>query len=607
MRASKRASALSVVVLAGILCGPINLCRAQVVVVGGGNQSETLVPLSSVPGSGIFWSAGGNLPPSPFDPLPQLQLYVYGPASNQVYVYDDRNFDYSAYWAGNVSATNGGVVAMDDNGPPPPPGGGGTNGGGSGGGPHFPYPSFTTNDLWLQIITVTNHTAALVIHPPWNVTNGVYDLFFTTNLEPPASWQWVMRTAPGQTNLAPTNATGADGFYKIELITPSAGTDFWVAFAACWGDDNLRLYVSSQVTSSGTVSSAELGFTNSFSLTPGTVTNIALPDDAMITSYDTVTAKGIHITASQPVSVYGLNYYNTASAAFTGYPTPMLGTNYCVMARPSDASGVSLFAILGTASNTTVTIMPSATANLATNSGSPGKFYTERLQPAETYQIDSRGTTDDVTGTLITSDKPIAVFAGADLAYVPVPTNESGNPLDQELLPVSAWGDQALALSFGRLSGDSYRVLAANNNTEVTTNGVMATNLQAGQFYDAIVDGPVEFQGSNPIQVAQFAQGGGIYANNYGYGDPCEILLPPTGHYLTSYTVAIPAGDGITGDFTNNFLNLIVATNATLTKLDGTNIHLLTTNFFAIGSSGYSASAIMGDKWRAYGQQFPAR
>ena len=44
------------------------------------------------------------------------------------------------------------------------------------------------------------------------------------------------------------------------------------------------------------------------------------------------------------------------SAAFTGYSTPMLGTNYCVMGWPGD---LSQLAIVATAANTTVTITPS--------------------------------------------------------------------------------------------------------------------------------------------------------------------------------------------------------------------------------------------------------
>jgi hypothetical protein len=162
----------------------------------------------------------------------------------------------------------------------------------------------------------------------------------------------------------------------------------------------------------------------------------------------------------------------------------------------------------------------------------------------------------------------------------------------QEQLPVAAWGNQVLALSFGRPGGDFYRVLAASTNTQVWTNGVLAANLQAGQFYETNLDGPVQFQANNPIQVAQFAQGG---KTDNEEGDPCEVLLPSTGHYLTSYTVAIPTNDYVTGDFDTNFLNVIVPQSAIpTTMMDGVAItnFVALANFEQVGSSDYSAARI---------------
>jgi hypothetical protein len=107
---------------------------------------------------------------------------------------------------------------------------------------------------------VTNNTAELVIHPPWYITNGVFDLGYTTNVAPglqgePISWQFIMRTAPGQTNLYPANASDAQGFYRVGALTPSAGTDFWITFPNLAGDDYsvMTLYLSSAVSNSGTV------------------------------------------------------------------------------------------------------------------------------------------------------------------------------------------------------------------------------------------------------------------------------------------------------------------------------------------------------------------
>jgi hypothetical protein len=200
----------------------------------------------------------------------------------------------------------------------------------------------------------------------------------------------------------------------------------------------------------------------------------------------------------------------------------------------------------------------------------------------------------DVTGTWITSDKPLGVFAGAGIAWVPDANTASGNPLVQEQLPVDTWGTQALALSFaGRTAGDTYRVLAAYSNTVVFTNEVkLVVITNAGQFYDIIVDGPVEFQASQPIQVAHF-NNGIDFPEGSGVGDPCEILLPPAGHYLLTNIVFTLPNDNITGDFyeSYNYLDIIVPHSAlTNTWVDGSTVDA--TNFVPIGTSGYYGAQI---------------
>jgi hypothetical protein len=212
------------------------------------------------------------------------------------------------------------------------------------------------------------------------------------------------------------------------------------------------------------------------------------------------------------------------------------------------------------------------------------------LQAWQTYRtqsIDSVNGTNDVTGTWVKSDKPIAVFAGASCAIEPDDNPAYANPLVQEQLPVESWGTEALALSFaGRTNGDSYRVLAAYSNTVVTITGtvvtivdsnsypytvtksneVMVVTNDAGVPFNIIVEGPVEFQASKPIQVAQFANGCGFDHPVFPYeGDPCEILLLPTSHYLATNTIVTLTNDmpnQVTGDFNENFLNIIVTQSA---------------------------------------------
>lgn len=68
--------------------------------------------------------------------------------------------------------------------------------------------------------TGTALTAYLVIHAPWNVTNGFYGLYFNTNLAIPCNWEWLLRCAPDQTNLVVTNLPPTQGF--IMLGPPTA-------------------------------------------------------------------------------------------------------------------------------------------------------------------------------------------------------------------------------------------------------------------------------------------------------------------------------------------------------------------------------------------------
>jgi IgGFc binding protein len=74
--------------------------------------------------------------------------------------------------------------------------------------------------------------------------------------------------------------------------------------------------------------------------------------------------------------------------------------------------------------------------------------------------------------------------------------------------------------------------------------------------------------------------------------NPCEILLPTTGNYLVTNIVITPLyNTNSTGDFDENYLNVIVAQSATnSTYVDSSLVTV--TNFVAIGTSGYYGAQI---------------
>jgi IgGFc binding protein len=601
-----------------------------------------------------------------------------------------EDFDYSASRAdsgfGWLFPTNGG------------------SGGSGGSGPDF-TPQYTSNDLYLTILGVTSNVASLEIHQPPGVTEGMYNLLYTTNPATPLPWEWLLQTAPGQTNLLVTNASDPLGFYRL------GPQSFWLAFpeTVTNGAEALSLYITSPVDANGTViipnaengpvltvantnsdpavlgtyiqtnayldpgtyflsgapvsnyyvkghyliifdeafeyfggaselvgwvlldsvsdsvlyygtfgtlslndlswsleadsyfsvptsSCAIVPYIQSFSVAGGSVTNVTIPNRFMMNIEDDTpieTNTAIAVTADGPISVYAVDYDAALTTAYTVYPASLLGTNYCVMARPSLVApdppfapgGISEFAIVATADNTSVSIIPSTNANLDVD----GTNILLTLQAGQSYEAQSGDYLSDVTGTIITSDKPIAVFAGATDANVPNGSTGDDNPLMQQQFPVNEWGTNALDLSFaGRTGGDSYRVLPAQNATVIFTNGVPVATNDAGVPYDHIIDGGVQFIANKPIQVAHFANGSLF---DLQLGDPCEILLRPPSLFLATNFIMTLANDGNTGDFRTNYMNIVVPQSAVSNVL--LDNHLIgVTNFAEIGTSGYYGTRI---------------
>jgi hypothetical protein len=64
-------------------------------------------------------------------------------------------------------------------------------------------------------VTLTYYAVAFTIHPPATNANGIYDLFFKTNLAQSQDWTWLLRNGPGQTNLTVTNLLPGGSFFRL--------------------------------------------------------------------------------------------------------------------------------------------------------------------------------------------------------------------------------------------------------------------------------------------------------------------------------------------------------------------------------------------------------
>lgn len=231
--------------------------------------------------------------------------------------------------------------------------------------------------------------------------------------------------------------------------------------------------------------------------------------------------------------------------------------------------------VVASADATTVTITPSATTGPRT----AGVPYNVTLNQGEAYLLQNTDHGSDLSGSFVTSDKPVAVYGGHGCANVP-PGFVACDHLVEQLPPTPAWGTQFVTAPLAtRLNGDTFRFLAGSNGTTVTVNGANVATLNRGQFHEMIIDGPATVNASAPILVAQ-------YSNGTSYdgvtSDPFMMLIPTFEQFLGSYTITTPASG-----FAVNFASVVAPAAAVGSVLfDGAPI--APGSFTAIGSSGFS-------------------
>jgi hypothetical protein len=374
----------------------------------------------------------------------------------------------------------------------------------------------------------------------------------------------------------------------VPVIT-SAGTDFYLTLPdhLCVSDpascNNLpvsnKLIVAAATATTGDVTFK--GVTTPFSVTAGGDTVITLDPAVVLTANETVEAKGIHVTALSPVSVHVVSENATSADGYLALPTAGLGTNYYVMSYASTRYSGSEFAVVATQNTTTVTITPAAAG--ATKPA--GTAFTVLLNIGETYQL-ANPANADMTGTLVTSDKPVAVFSGHRCADIPSGIGYC-DYLVEQLTDVSIWGKTFHTSPFSGRARYTVRVIASQNGTTFTTmpSGLIGT-LNAGQFADVVLTGAAEFVSSNPVLLAQFMRG---YADDSAAkGDPSMVLVTPAEMGMTDVTFGVHGLAGTTGAF----MNIVTETTA-LTTLKLDNVAVNSSLFTPIGGTSiYSVGTI---------------
>ena len=225
---------------------------------------------------------------------------------------------------------------------------------------------------------------------------------------------------------------------------------------------------------------------------------------------------------------------------------PTTQYTYYVVSTLGWSDQTSQFMIIGCLNNSNVTIIPnnditvpsdpqdSAAGNTIV---SAGQFFNFFLHSLQTFFVVKPCV--DLTGTKIISDSPLTIISGHEAAQVPAGTFDAETIVTQ-LTPTITWGKTfLLPPHMGRSNGQSYKVIATNNKTNVVktcgtnynaehikfdennTNWFYTTN----NVYCSIIS-------DQPIYVAQIGVSTQYAGGNVG--DPSLNTIPPIEQYVHS-------------------------------------------------------------------------
>jgi gliding motility-associated-like protein len=355
----------------------------------------------------------------------------------------------------------------------------------------------------------------------------------------------------------------------------TVGKDFWLGFMNNNDGVNedgtndgreLRLMISGEAATTGTVSVPLQGWSTTFAITPNNVTTIIIPNAvAEHLSNDLVDTRGVHIEALEMVSVVAINYGQLSSDGTVVLPLKSLGTEYLISSYEGFSGGLKLFEseflIVATQDGTQIEITPSVT----TGGGHiAGVAYVIDLNEGETYQVYAAGITD-LTGTRVKATaqsgvcRPFAVFGGSQCSFVPNGGCSACDHLYEQMHPVALWGTEYYVVHFLNTNRYSYKIIAKYDGTLVTVNNGVPIAMAAGQVIQenvsvqGVTNPTFKISANKPIGVTQYMNG---YSCSGTAGDPSMLVLNADNQQIKSATFST----GTSININQHCLTIIVET-----------------------------------------------
>ena len=219
--------------------------------------------------------------------------------------------------------------------------------------------------------------------------------------------------------------------------------------------------------------------------------------------------------------------------------------------------------IVGTSNQTIVNItVPVAFLIKISNSENWVSLESNRLYSYEIQRLQIvyiAALTTDLTGTKVTTNKPISLFSGHECAFVPFFAHNCDN-LAEQIPPTELWGTVYYFAPLANRTSYTIKIIAAYDFTTVNINcnnndRTCSFNINAGGHIIETFENQefCRIFANNIVLVSQLSHGN----ETDSQGDPMMTLIPAIDHYTNSITSSTFQRSTQVGSY-NHYINIIV-------------------------------------------------
>ncbi|KAL4218268.1 hypothetical protein ACF0H5_023004 [Mactra antiquata] len=278
--------------------------------------------------------------------------------------------------------------------------------------------------------------------------------------------------------------------------------------------------------------------TRNDSTTQTIISNVPVPNCAPVRPSNTaITNTGFKVVTDNfgpdyELHVYQVGYNDLHDDAYLAIPDEFLGNAYYVITYCS-TGGFCQFSVTATKNNTAVNIVfPRDITNVSScvdgfpvpDTAPLGSNVPIILHEFQVFHVES---SDDLSGTYIVADEPIAVVVGS--RDIPNNVSDPASMIEQ-VPPVNRWGTEfVVAPNYFNNAGDLIKIVSKTNNTVVRIQGFSPfTMVQKGDVVLRRIDWEYHSRiiTSHPVLIMQIMSVDLYNDSTNVHGTPSMVLVP---------------------------------------------------------------------------------